>query len=510
MKQHNFKDENLHVDWIGLNCKELKPSEQNRIAEFLSKYKFNSTIVRRVNDNWETEKLVFSKNNKYNVEFRQYDCKPEIKSYWIGTKINFTGKNAERFYNSTRTESEFFSTLNLEKATLARLDICLNRPNKENENNQMFQEFLQACQSDLLNKYKKNLVKLDRNKQGFILTIGSRQSTKFLRVYQKETEIRFELEIKNKDQYLKSIQSLWFQNSILDFESHLTNYFYLHLKKVLNLKFFYTDWLVRFFQKKRYNGSDLFFVTSYFEDSYTLSTLTNDIKKSQQLYRLLQFLSFSQTQASTSIEIESHKYQVIKFKVQDFMKYIKVENDNKYQTDQLVKFFRALTTTQPLVKVFSEHKFQISATVPFVAVDDTSGFWEAKVWLRHELYSYRYPFSFPEYYLSYQDNYDLQVKLQITQSFANAALRKKFNVQEFLKRFQNVPNKKKAHIKKLIVLNLKALFNQKLIQKSVTLTVLGNKRKNKARIKKTQQIQFIKLTPLLIGKTHTLYYFETI
>lgn len=62
---------------------------------------------------------------------------------------------------------------------LARLDICFELPNKENENNETFRKFSESCQSDLLDKYKRGVIKLKRDKQGFILTVGSRQSTKY-------------------------------------------------------------------------------------------------------------------------------------------------------------------------------------------------------------------------------------------------------------------------------------------------------------------------------------------
>jgi hypothetical protein len=60
------------------------------------------------------------------------------------------------------------------------------------------------------------------------------------------------LEIKNKTQYLKYIQNLFFQNFKSAFEEQITNYFYSHSKKVLNLTFSYTNWVVKFFQKQRY------------------------------------------------------------------------------------------------------------------------------------------------------------------------------------------------------------------------------------------------------------------
>ena len=125
----------------------------------------------------------------------------------------------------------------MKRVTLARLDLCFDRSNKEDENDKTFRQFLESSQSELLNKYKRGLVKLERNEQGFILRIGSRQSSKYFRVYQKKANTRFELEIKNKDQCLKSIQNSLFQNCKLTFEKQLTNYFFLHSKKVLDLTF---------------------------------------------------------------------------------------------------------------------------------------------------------------------------------------------------------------------------------------------------------------------------------
>ena len=61
-----------------------------------------------------------------------------------------------------------------------------------------------------------------------------------------------------------------------------------------------------------------------------------------------------------------------------------------------------------------------------------SGVWKAQIYFNYQLYSYPYPFLFPKSYLSYQDKYDMQIKLQIMQSFANTSLKKKFNVSEFL------------------------------------------------------------------------------
>ena len=98
------------------------------------------------------------------------------KKFWAGTKINFTGENANHFYLQTHIQKTRFwnmlsSVTNLKKVTLARLDICFDRSNKEGENNQTFRKFIKSCQSDLLDKYKRGVIKLKRDKQGFILSL---------------------------------------------------------------------------------------------------------------------------------------------------------------------------------------------------------------------------------------------------------------------------------------------------------------------------------------------------
>ena len=515
MSQLSFKNQRLKVDWIGFNCQKLSESGLKEVARFLLHCGFNSTLTEKKDQEWRTSQLMTHQTNHSKVEFQRHSYQPEKGQFLTSTNINFTDENADYFYSYTLHEypkaisfwSKLSSVIDLKKVTLTRLDLYFDRSNQKNENDQTFRKFIESCQSDLLDTYKRSVVKLDRNERGFILTIGSRQSTKYFRVYQKKTSSRFKLEIQNRDQYLKSIQNLLFQNSRIPFEEQLTNYFYSHSKKVLNLTFSYTDWLVLFFQKQRYNQTQLnsSFLANYFEADYRFSS---DIKKLEQLYRFLQFLSFSQTQSSKSIEIASHKYQFVQFQVQDFLEFIQIRNPSKYKLDQLITFFCDLIHTPPLLKVFSEPKFQFLATFPFVNVHQDSGFWKAEIYFNYELHTYQYPFSFPNSYLIYQDKYDMQIKLQIIKSFANTNLTKEFKVLEFLQEFRNVPNATKAHIKELILKAFQQLLQEGLIRKQITLQVLGNKRINKLRLRKTLQLQLTELTPLLIGKTELIHYFE--
>jgi len=42
--------------------------------------------------------LNYNSINKFQISFRQHEYDPEIKSFWVGTKIDFSGNNATQFY----------------------------------------------------------------------------------------------------------------------------------------------------------------------------------------------------------------------------------------------------------------------------------------------------------------------------------------------------------------------------------------------------------------------------
>jgi hypothetical protein len=439
--------------------------------------------------------------NNYNVSLRQYN------KNWVGTQIIFSGKNAAYFYKLIKTQKFDWKILRVDQHTLSlgRIDLCFSRTNNPNDTMKSFDGFLVDSRSHIQNHTTTRYIRLQDFPDGKVLKVNRRNNSLHYRVYQKDEDIRFELELKHRQ--TKLVQDYLFNNQLDIFEDKLVIQYFKYSGQVLRLDYQYTDWLVKFSQKQRYIRTSSSFLTSYFEENHTFSS---NIKELEQLYRFLQFLSFSQTQPSKSIEIASHKYQIINFEIQDFMQFIQFKNASEYKTKQLIDFFQQLTNTPNLVSIFSDHQFKISATFPFAHVDGDSGVWKAQIYFNYQLYSYQYPFLFPKSYLNYQDKYDMQIKLQIMQSFANTSLKKKFNLSEFLDRFQNTPNQTKAHIKNLIISTFQALRYDKLIQTDIVLHVLGNKRKNKPRLQKILHIELKQLTSLLISKATTLYYFEII
>lgn len=108
MKQFNFKDDGLKVDWIGLNCEKLEESDLKKVAVFLSEFGFNVTLEEKKDQKWKTQKIMTHPHNHHTVEMQQHYYEPEKKKFWAGTKINFTGENANHFYLQTHIQKTRF------------------------------------------------------------------------------------------------------------------------------------------------------------------------------------------------------------------------------------------------------------------------------------------------------------------------------------------------------------------------------------------------------------------
>ena len=91
-----FQSKNLGLNWIRLKIEDSKDLEP--IANYLTEsLGFNSIIGKIINGNWKSEFLKYDKLNKFQVSFQQYDSNPEFKSYWVRTKVYFSG-NKEVYF----------------------------------------------------------------------------------------------------------------------------------------------------------------------------------------------------------------------------------------------------------------------------------------------------------------------------------------------------------------------------------------------------------------------------
>lgn len=491
MKQNKltFDSKNLVVDYLSFNIQGSINDSINpkSIADYLfQNFNFNSTIFKKINYKWKSESLNYDSQNQFQVAFWQHEYNPEVKSFWEGTKVHFSGTNAAQIYKIIQTQKFDWKIFQPYKISLSRFDLYYFKEIKI-ESQVDLELFMKKCCQKTFARSKKYIAEYTRNLRGLILRIGDRKSPNFFRIYQQKNGIRFELEMKN--QTVKSVQDSLFMNHIKYFEDKLTRHFYQHSKKVLVLDDLYTDWLIDYSRETNKPIDSL--VTSYLETS-NFGTLDNK----KYIFRLLQFLSFSRRYFNSTNQkiIYSQKYYVIHFRVRYFMDFIEIKNKNYYQLTKVRNFLQDLNQNTPSVTIFSDDYFRSAATIPYVEMGKKQNVWFARVLIAEELYSYKFPYSF----LSYQTDHQLQVKLQIVQAISTHSLEKKFYVNHFLSQF-NVSKQKQAYIKKLIAQEFNYLQEESLIQNQFQLIT-------KSGI--TQKVD--KLIPLRIGQSQLILFYENL
>ena len=90
---------------------------------------------------------------------------------------------------------------------------------------------------------------------------------------------------------------------------------------------------------------------------------------------------------------------------------------------------------------FDDYEFCSAIIIPYLKVKKKGSLWTVNVAIAKQLYEYKYPFQINEYFLTWKNIYQFQVKTQIIEVIAKNSLKKEFYMQEFLKRF-NLSNKK--------------------------------------------------------------------
>lgn len=269
MKTLSFKSENLAVDWIGFNIQGLVDREQVEIiAEYLfHNFGFNSTFAKRIDGKWKTKSLLHTSQNQFQVSFRQYQYDPQIKSFWAGTKINFSGENAEQFYKIVQQHKFNWNIFDLDVTTIVRLDICYFRENQSQNtdpNDQKLKRFMEKSCQKVRAKSKRRHASWHRNFKGLILKIGSRTSSNYYRMYKRKGQsgLKFELEIKHKP--VQSFQKLFFDNRIKEFEHSLSKHFYKQSFESLNINSYCMDWLLHCYRTNSNKPQTSSLTTTYF------------------------------------------------------------------------------------------------------------------------------------------------------------------------------------------------------------------------------------------------------
>lgn len=186
--------------------------------------------------------MFYDNRNQYKVFFRQYVYDPESKSYWVGIKINFSGKHAAYLYSFIKKHQFNWNLFELENTNLGQIDLHYFRKLKITDQNEQVEHFMEKCCQSICAKSKRRKAKWGRESNGLILKIGSRSSSNFYHVYKKSNGLEFELELKNE--LVKSFQKLLVNNCIKRFEHELSKYFYRQSFELLNLNTSYIYWLL--------------------------------------------------------------------------------------------------------------------------------------------------------------------------------------------------------------------------------------------------------------------------
>ena len=199
-KKFSFASENLVVEFLRFNLQFINKDEIQELAEYLSKeYSCNSVFI----DQKKTYLL---------IEKDRFSCKAKFLTshtkYWIGTRLEFEGGHASKFYQMIQE-----NPLNLN-----RIDLYYDRKLKESDEGEDFEAFLSDA-AETISSGSRSLV-VDLKPQA--LRIGHRKtSPNFFRIYKKSNGkfIRFELEMKLET--AKKFQFFLFAGQFKTLESKL-------------------------------------------------------------------------------------------------------------------------------------------------------------------------------------------------------------------------------------------------------------------------------------------------
>ena len=182
----------------------------------------------------------------------------------------------------------------------------------------------------------------------------------------------------------------------------------------------------------------------------------------------------------------------------DFVGFIGGNMKSTYQRTKALKFLTTLEEIKPLIQKFSNEEFRRSVMFPYLKLKKQNRRWTIKIAVGEELYFYEYPFFFPNYFLIYKNRYDLEIKLQLIESFSQVELEKRFPVKKFLNQFC-VSNKDTTKIKKQLIDSFYMLKESELIENEFSLT-FKNSSSNKVE----------DLSPGMLSKSEFLSFWEKI
>lgn len=327
--------------------------------------------------------------------------------------------------------------------------------------------YYEFCQLDL--EKKNQIFSFGTNSLGFILTIGSRRSNQYSRIYQKQDVLRFEHEMKGR--FLIPYHFLLVSNSLeklQEFEQKLTIHYLKHLGTLLPLEQPYLDWLVSALRPLR---QDWFSPVALKLDSLKEKEITfTTFETKTNFIQFLQFLTFANS-LDYEIGCLDSRYRKVVFRVQDFLKYQNPSTDsiNYYQLNKLRLFLDDLPSNS-LIQFFSRSEFRSLVTIPDVKlIKTTNNVWIANVWIAEELFQYSHPFLFPDFFNSQRlSKHQFAILFEFISVFTSTVgLEKRFQLDQFFDTYSKISNEQKRTMKEAFLDFIRKFHEKGLIEDSI-------------------------------------------
>jgi hypothetical protein len=186
---------------------------------------------------------------------------------------------------------------------------------------------------------------------------------------------------------------------------------------------------------------------NFLVSSYVRKDCLDSLFKKSSFFKLIQLLSFIRSLEYSKQFLDDQVYCVIEFAVMDFISFTGGNPTSTYQRTKALEFLTSLQDIKPLIQKFSDNEFRRSVIFPYLKLTKQNRRWTIVMAIGEEFYLYQYPFFFPNSFLIYKNKYDLEIKVQLIESFSQVELEKKLLVKEFLNQFC-VSNKDLTKIKK--------------------------------------------------------------
>ena len=233
-----------------------------------------------------------------------------------------------------------------------------------------------------------------------------------------------------KEKFLQEYHSLLVESRSEEFEQKLSSHFLISFRKLLPLKYSYTDWLVIKLRPIRKSSIPQYSLNKDYLESKSFYLLS-DPKK---FVMLLQFLTYAQQLNFKTDFLVDTSYRMIHFRIDHFLKFQNPagKSTSYYKLKKARLFFEELQNATFLTS-FSSTQFQRVVGIPKVNIIKSKKLksWMATIWLVEDLFHYKYPFLLPDLFRHKISKDEFDVAFEVSTIYSSVSIQKKFFIKEF-------------------------------------------------------------------------------